>query len=95
MTKQTCCPFSALTLLVHTKIASFEWGKTVIEVFQRHAVRNKLTLRTVYRWQDVADSDMVVLVGVDKPWLKVTLQNGNGNHANITCDIEDHILPIN
>lgn len=75
MTKQTDCSLSALTLLVHTKIASFEWGKTVIEVFQRHAIRNKLTLRTVYRWQDAADSDVVVLVGVDEPWLKEALKN--------------------
>ena len=46
-----------LTLLVHSKIAVFEWGKTLIERFGAQAAKNKCCLHTVYHVKDIKHCD--------------------------------------
>lgn len=68
--------FPTLTLLIHAKMAAFEWGKVAINSFRRHAARNKFTVRSVYHWQEVSYADpLVILIGVDESWLNEALEN--------------------
>ena len=63
-----------ITLLVHSKIAFFEWGKTVIDLFTAQAIKNKYALTTVCDADDVTELDCpVVILGVDNEWLNTTL----------------------
>ena len=65
-----------LTLLVHNKIAIFEWGQVLIDQFSQQAWRNGFSLQTVYRWQNAAKRDgPIVLIGVDELWIDDVLKH--------------------
>lgn len=67
-----------ITLLVHSKIAVFEWGKTLIELFTAQAIKNKYVLTTVCDADDITELDCpVVILGVDSEWLNATLDKLN------------------
>ena len=64
-----------ITLLVHTEMATLNWGKVVIEAFHKYATKNGVILKTVYHWKDAVDSSVIVLIGVDDIWLKDAFGN--------------------
>ena len=67
-----------ITLLVHSRIAIFEWGKSVIDLFTAQAIKNKYTLTLVYDAEEITAPDTpVVIIGVDSEWLHLTLDKLN------------------
>lgn len=59
-----------ITLLIHSKIAVFEWGKIIVDLFNAHTAKNKYTLSTVCDAYSITDFDSpIVIVGVDSVWL--------------------------
>ena len=73
-----------ITLLVHSKIAVFEWGKVIIDLFTAQANKNKYILNTVYDISEVADFDSPVMVlGVDSVWLDGVLEKLNSKKCKI------------
>ena len=62
---------SPIILLAHSKIIAFEWGKILIDIFQRQTAKKKIPLHVIYRWQDVKNTQApVIVVGVDSEWLQ-------------------------
>ena len=73
-----------ITLLVHSKIAVFEWGKVIVDLFTAQASKNKFTLDTVYDISDVTDFDSPVMVlGVDSVWLGGVLEELNAKKCKV------------
>lgn len=63
-----------LTLLAHAQIASFEWGKAVIDSFHRQAPKLGFSLKTVYDRANMDEqSGPIVLLGVDRVWIQETV----------------------
>jgi len=63
-----------ITLLVHSRIAMFEWGRIIIDFFTANAIKNKYVLTTVCDADEVSPTDFpVVILGVDSEWLCSTL----------------------
>ena len=67
-----------ITLLVHSKIAVFEWGKIIIDQFTAQVIKNKYALTTVCDADAITEPDSpVVILGVDSEWLNSALDKLN------------------
>ena len=67
-----------ITLLVHSKIAVFEWGKIIIDQFTAQVIKNKYALTTVCDADAITEPDSpVVILGVDSEWLNAALDKLN------------------
>ena len=67
-----------ITLLVHSQIAVFEWGKVIIDLFAAQAYKNVFKLNTVFDLSEVTDFNSPVMVlGVDSVWLDSVLEELN------------------
>lgn len=67
-----------ITLLVHSRLALFEWGRKIIDLFTAHAIKNKYILTTVCDADAITESDFpVVILGVDSEWLNSMLDKLN------------------
>lgn len=62
-----------ITLLVHTKIAVFEWGKSFIDIIKAQAQRKQYIIDTVYDAEDVRRDSVIVILAVDKLWIENAL----------------------
>ncbi len=73
-----------ITLLVHSKIVVFEWGKVIIDFFNVQTNKNKYNLNVVYDISDVTDFDSpVVVFGVDGAWLDMILEELNAKKCRV------------
>ncbi|MBQ3016346.1 MAG: substrate-binding domain-containing protein [Clostridia bacterium] len=64
-----------VTLIVHSRLAMFEWGRTIIDIFTAYAIKNKYVLTTVCDADEVSVSNSpVVILGVDSEWLNSALE---------------------
>lgn len=73
-----------ITLLVHSKIAVFEWGKVIVDLFTVQADKSKFMLDTVYDISDVTDFDSpVIVLGVDSVWLGGVLEELNEKKCKV------------
>lgn len=67
-----------ITLLVHSRIAVFEWGKVIIDILSAQAAKNKYSLTIVHDADEVTELDHpVVVIGVDSEWLNTVLDKLN------------------
>lgn len=75
---------SRITLLVHSKIAVFDWGKTYMELFAVQAAKNKHVLITVYDVDKITDfGSPVVLLGVESAWLDNAIEKLRSKRSKI------------
>lgn len=66
---------ATVTLLVHSKIAMFEWGKVLIDLFSVRATKEKCDLQIVYDVKDIKQSDLpIIVLGVDREWIMTVLE---------------------
>lgn len=67
-----------LTLLIHTKTASFSWGQSIIEHASRYTRQQGIQLAVIYDWQQAEQLDpgsFVLVSGSEEQWLEDTLSH--------------------
>ena len=54
-----------ITLLVHSKIVVFEWGKAIIDLFSAQSVKKRYAFTLVYDVEDLSEcTTPVIIIGV-------------------------------
>lgn len=75
-----------LTLLVHKDMVVFDWGKAVIDCFYRQSLQKGFALKIVFDWHEITEQKDIILFGVNKEWLKETLENLNKTEHILLID---------
>ena len=66
---------ATVILLVHSKIAMFEWGKVLTDLLSARATKEKRDLQIVYDVKDIKQFDLpVIVIGVDREWIMTVLE---------------------
>lgn len=79
-----------ITMLVHTRIAAFQWGKATVDHFYRQASKYGFSLNVVNNWQEIGETaNPIIVLSADGVWISECLKHLENKKIVLLSDISN------